>query len=119
MSDDFRKLESRAAGMRKVSRFTLVACILAVVLFVIKLAQTPDWALQHDRAVQEQVGWFVMFIVATGLGSLFLWLGRVRLQARARKLHETRVVELRAQLESTTDASRRASLESQLREIGA
>jgi threonine/homoserine/homoserine lactone efflux protein len=119
MSKDLRKLEARAAGMRKVFRITLVVGMLAAVLFVWKLAQTPEWALQHDPAVQEQVGVFVFFVIAIGLSSFFFWLSQKRLQGKARRLREARIDELRARLANVTDDSSRASIESQLREIGA
>ncbi|MFU8897190.1 MAG: hypothetical protein ACNA8J_12495 [Gammaproteobacteria bacterium] len=119
MSKDLRKLEAQAAGMGKVRRISLVLAILAAVLFVLKLAQTPEWALQHDPAVQEQVGMFVLFIIAIGLGTFLSWLSQKHLQSKARKLREELIAELRSRLESATDDSKRASIESQLREIGA
>jgi uncharacterized membrane protein len=119
MSNDWRKLEGKAAASRKLSRLTLVVGFLAGVLLVIKLVQTPEWALQHDRAVQEQVGWFVIAVIAMGLCSFLFWLNQKWLQSKVRKLRDTRIADLRARLESATEDSKRASIESQLREIGA
>lgn len=64
---------SSARFTRGLAATVWIALGLTLLLFLNKLRQTPSWALQHSRQTQEEVGYWVMALVALFLVALLSW----------------------------------------------
>jgi hypothetical protein len=97
----------------------LVITTLVFILFLVKMSQTSEIALQYDQRTQEQVGLYVMMLLFLGmmtLGSGVFWLLAGR---RAMTVRGQLVEQLRQDLNRADNNTERMSIESRLRELGA
>ena len=91
--------------------------ILGILLFFYKISQTSEMALQYSSDVQESVGNWVIVLFIMFVTSLFLQRRAGKCARQLKEMETTFVSDLRQRLASAQDGER-ATIESQLREMG-
>lgn len=115
----WRKGNSAAKYQRAISKFFGIITLLAWGLFLYKISQTSEYAMQYDENTQASIGYWFVFLAVLTLFALGTWIGKRATSSMLRKLKDEIVSDLRTELSRTEDAGNRSLIESHLRELGA
>jgi hypothetical protein len=110
----------RARMTRRIAATVWTALGMGVLLLLNKLRQTPELALRYSRQTQEEVGYWVMALVALFLVTLMCWAMAVSARRSLRghlEPYPATILRRLAQARASCDISTQVEAESELRRL--
>ena len=116
----FKRVENNWGSFKLVWKILAVITLSAIVLFVMKINNTSEFALRYNEQAQNEVGLWVLAIIGLGLVTLFNLCGAFVLKSRIKKWRGLLVSALREKVAGEeADSRAKAARKSLLRELGA
>ncbi|MHA7858278.1 MAG: hypothetical protein ACX94D_09350 [Henriciella sp.] len=116
----FKKVEKNWSSFLPIWKIFAVITVAAIVLFVMKINNTSEFALRYNEQAQNEVGQWVLAIIALGGVTLFNLFGAMVLRGRIKKWRGLLVSALREKVSGAElEPGAKAVHESLLRELGA
>lgn len=114
---ELRDLKEKCTQAIRLVKVVGGLTILGILLFFYKISQTSDMAMRYSTEAQESIGNWIIVLFFMFVGSLFLQRRAGKCKTQLKDKEAALVSDLRQRLASAKDGER-ATIESQLREMG-